>query len=268
MRTLKLGDCGEDVRVLQSMLQSQGCFTGAIRGNFGPITHKAVCYFQMTHLGSDGRPLVVDGVVGPDTWWALNHPSGSAQSSGLTSIVPAGLSSHRNRLLKWAADEHAKRVAEVPDGSNWGGRVSYYLQTCGLGPAPWCSCYVSTGYKDTFGTFPLGAPQPHVQTFMKRAQKAGLFHSKLDYSPIPGDIFIYAYDGGAGHTGFVASVDSTTKASRFNSNEGNCGNRVKFGLRNMREESLVGFICLAPDTDRDFEPRILTAADVTNAETR
>lgn len=268
MKTLKIGDNGDEVRVLQSILRSQGHFDGAVKGNFGPLTKKAVIYFQMTHLGPKGLPLDVNGEVGPDTWWALENPSGKLQSSGLNALVPPGLSDARSKLLQWAAAEHAKRVAEEPDGSNWGDRISYYLTTCGLGPEPWCGCYVSTGHKDALGTFPLGAPQPHVQTFMQRAKKAGVFHPKSTYSPIPGDIFIYAFSGGTGHTGFVAAVDSSTKARRFNTNEGNCGNRVKFGVRSIEEKSLVGFINVWGDNDRSFDARILSASDVSEVGTR
>lgn len=268
MKTLKEGDDGDEVRVLQSLLRSQGHFDGAVKGNFGPLTKKAVIYFQMTHLGPKGLPLDVDGEVGPDTWWALENPSGKSQSHGLSALVPSGLSDARNKLLQWAAAEHASRVGEEPDGSNWGNRVSYYLKTCGLGPTAWCGCYVSTGHKDALGAFPLGAPQPHVQTFMQRAKKAGVFHPKSEYSPIPGDIFIYAFSGGTGHTGFVATVDSCTKARRFNTNEGNCGNRVKFGVRSVDEGALVGFINVWGDNDRSFEARILSASDVSEAGTR
>ncbi len=268
MKTLKAGDNGEEVSVLQSLLRSHGHFDGAVKGNFGPLTQKAVVYFQMTHLGPKGLPLEVDGVVGADTWWALENASGKSQSHGLSALVPGGLSGIRTKLVTGAAAEHAKRVAEQPDGSNWGERVSYYLKTCGLGPAPWCGCYVSTAHKDALGAFPLGAPQPHVQTFMQRAKKAGVFYPKSKYSPIPGDIFIYAYAGGTGHTGFVASVDSATKAQRFNTNEGNCGNRVKFGIRSIAEPTLVGFINLWGDDNRNFKTGIITADDVSIAATR
>jgi peptidoglycan hydrolase-like protein with peptidoglycan-binding domain len=268
MRTLNLGDSGEDVVVLQSILRSQGHFDGAVKGNFGPLTKKAVIYFQMTHLGPKGFPLAVDGQVGPDTWWALQNPSGKLQSHGLQVFVPSGLSAARSTLLKWAATEHGKHVVEEPDGSNWGGRVSHYLKTCGLGPAPWCGCYVSTGHKDALGAFPLNAPQPHVQTFMQRAKRAGIFHPKGTYSPIPGDIFIYAYRGGTGHTGFVAAVDSSVQAQYFNTNEGNCGNRVKFGLRSIEEEALVGFVNVWGDNERDFETRIVKTGAVAMIDTR
>lgn len=268
MKKIKMGDSGDAVKVLQSLLRSQGHFEGVIKGNFGPLTKKSVIYFQMTHLGPQGLPLDVDGEVGPDTWWALKNPSGKLQSHGFTAFVPSGLSDARRKLLEWAAAEHANGAAEDPDGSNWGGRVSYYLEKCHLGPAPWCGCYVSTGHKDALGDFPLGKPQPHVQTFMQRAKKSGIFHPKSKYSPIPGDIFIYTFSGGTGHTGFVASVDSCTKAQRFNTNEGNCANRVKFGVRSVEDEALVGFINIWGDNDRNFQPLILSASDVAGAEIR
>ena len=60
MRTLKKGDHGEDVRVLQRALHL------ADDGIFGKITEDAVLTFQRTHN------LVADGIVGPKTWEAIN----------------------------------------------------------------------------------------------------------------------------------------------------------------------------------------------------
>jgi hypothetical protein len=268
MKLLREGDSNDDVKVLQSLLRSQGHFDGPIKANFGPATTKAVIYFQMTHLDSQGGPLEADGIVGDKTWWALQNSSGKAQSSGLPALVPKGLSAERTKVLEWAANEHVMGVKETPDGSNWGQRVSHYIKTCGLNsPAPWCGCYVSTAIYEALGYFPLDKPQPHVQTFLNRAKSAGVFHSKEIYSPIPGDIFIFAHPDGTGHTGFVASVAASIDPQQFNTNEGNCGNRVKFGRRSVSERYLVGFVNLWGDNFRGFEARLISAADAEGATT-
>lgn len=60
--TLEIGDIGDDVIDLQSMLPR---FTGEIDGNFGPTTEENVTRYQQS------RGLEVDGIVGEETWQAL-----------------------------------------------------------------------------------------------------------------------------------------------------------------------------------------------------
>ncbi|MGD8523411.1 MAG: peptidoglycan-binding protein [Desulfobacterales bacterium] len=81
MKTLKFGDKGEDVRTLQRILHEQGFFHWYVGGNFLKRTKQAVIYFHETHLGPDGEFLETDGIVGDNTWWALENPSGEAQRS-------------------------------------------------------------------------------------------------------------------------------------------------------------------------------------------
>ena len=63
MRTLRRGDRGEDVKVLQRALKRAGYDAGTIDGIFGP--EAAVRAFQRAN------GLTVDGIVGPRTWAAL-----------------------------------------------------------------------------------------------------------------------------------------------------------------------------------------------------
>ncbi|MDQ0175110.1 peptidoglycan-binding domain-containing protein [Bacillus chungangensis] len=66
-RTLRRGDQGSDVIVLQQALNRAGFYFGRIDGIFGPVTEKAVRGFQRS------RGLVVDGIVGRRTWGALEE---------------------------------------------------------------------------------------------------------------------------------------------------------------------------------------------------
>lgn len=66
-RTLYWGLRGEDVRILQSKLESLGYDVGPIDGIFGPKTEQAVRRFQMNNN------LLVDGIVGPQTFAALEQ---------------------------------------------------------------------------------------------------------------------------------------------------------------------------------------------------
>ncbi|NLZ52038.1 MAG: peptidoglycan-binding protein [Thermoanaerobacteraceae bacterium] len=66
-RILYQGLQGEDVRELQSKLESLGYDVGPIDGIFGPLTEKAVRKFQKDN------GLVVDGIVGQETFAALER---------------------------------------------------------------------------------------------------------------------------------------------------------------------------------------------------
>lgn len=69
--TLRSGDRGEDVRVLQRLLRERGYMLD-VDGKFGPQTREAV----MSYQGKSG--LTRDGIVGPKTWAALETvPSGA-----------------------------------------------------------------------------------------------------------------------------------------------------------------------------------------------
>jgi peptidoglycan hydrolase-like protein with peptidoglycan-binding domain len=64
MVTLRFGNSGIVVRVLQRLLVSQGYMT-RVDGNFGALTEVAVKAFQSQ------RQLKVDGIVGAITWEQL-----------------------------------------------------------------------------------------------------------------------------------------------------------------------------------------------------
>lgn len=262
MKTLRYGDTGEDVKVLQSLLQAQGFFNGYVGGNFKTKTRAAVHYFQQTHIGKDGEFLKVDGIVGPNTWWALYNPAGAAQRNNIKGDIISGLSDSREKLLVTAIGEHKKGVAEDPDGANWGDGVTKYLT--GIGPAPWCNFYVSWCYHETFGEWPQGKRHGHCMTFWNEAKKLGNAKTKDKYKPVPGDIFIMLYKNssgrytGSGHTGIVLSRLGDT----FNTVEGNAGNRVKVGKRYMSQSTLVGFINLFGNDSPNFEQKLFTAESV------
>ncbi len=63
--TLRFGDRGSAVRVLQRLLVSKR-YPIRIDGDFGVLTETAVKAFQSR------RGLTVDGIVGPRTWRALS----------------------------------------------------------------------------------------------------------------------------------------------------------------------------------------------------
>ncbi|HUC11866.1 MAG TPA: peptidoglycan-binding protein [Stellaceae bacterium] len=64
--TVRLGNDGEQVAALQSMLAAKG-FAVPTDGHFDVATRTAVTQFQ------ESRGLQADGIVGPRTWQALRH---------------------------------------------------------------------------------------------------------------------------------------------------------------------------------------------------
>ena len=65
MRTMRRGDHGEDVRDVQTRFAAIGLPIDDGPGNYGPTTERAVREFQQR------RHLMVDGLVGIDTWAEL-----------------------------------------------------------------------------------------------------------------------------------------------------------------------------------------------------
>lgn len=63
--TVRQGDRGEAVRLLQAILRALGYDPGPVDGIFGERTETAVRLFQAAH------GIAVDGVVGPGTWGAV-----------------------------------------------------------------------------------------------------------------------------------------------------------------------------------------------------
>jgi peptidoglycan hydrolase-like protein with peptidoglycan-binding domain len=93
--TLSVGSTGPDVRRLQRILVEMKLldYTG-IDGIFGSHTQSAVKSFQ------ESASLVVDGIVGPQTWGALPADPGTVQlSQGATGTT---VSSLQGALRKYA----------------------------------------------------------------------------------------------------------------------------------------------------------------------
>ncbi|RKX37717.1 MAG: peptidoglycan-binding protein, partial [Verrucomicrobia bacterium] len=72
-RILKRNDTGKAVRALARLLVERGHLKEPSNIFDRTLMH-AVEEFQARHVDERGCPLVVDGIVGPMTWWALEHP--------------------------------------------------------------------------------------------------------------------------------------------------------------------------------------------------
>src|SRR5262245_49489757 len=84
-RTLRRGSRGSDVGDLQSRLAAAGFDAGPVDSVFGSLTDTAVRAYQRAH------GLAADGVVGPQTWAALDAARQSPAPGGPPpSRAPAG----------------------------------------------------------------------------------------------------------------------------------------------------------------------------------
>jgi len=272
MTTLKYGDSGKDVKRLQRYLKAQGFFTAYIGGNFFSKTRDAVIYFQQTHLGPDGTFLATDGIVGENTWWALEHPSGEEQRSQLPGWIPSGLTPMRIQVLNTAIKQHNDGVHEIPDGSNWGDGVTKYGGQRG---SPWCCLFWSWCGKHALGDYFFGAKYALVLSAYTKAKGLNMWLEKDASIPIPGDAFVMLYKNikgkftGRGHIGFVLRVQvKDGKAVKINTIEGNCGNRVKIGSRDLSDPAIAGFINPFPTHEQptDWQTGLLKS-DVVGTDT-
>src|SRR5215216_4176596 len=97
--TLQESSSGEAVKELQRALQRAGFDPGPIDGKFGPVTAEAVRSFQAA------RGLVVDGIVGPQTWRALFETfyvhNGHLHDSSGECVVLRGV----NKMAVWDTED-------------------------------------------------------------------------------------------------------------------------------------------------------------------
>lgn len=113
---LQLGSKGATVITLQTKLQSAGFYRGEIDGSYGSKAIDAVKDFQK-HTG-----LVANGIVGPDTWSAINGHNPSTSSAPFQFVTVHRL---RPRLRaeptpEWAAARVLKSHVDVHGGCQSG----------------------------------------------------------------------------------------------------------------------------------------------------
>ena len=122
-RQLKRGDTGADVEQLQLQLLGPGPF---VDGDFGPTTEGAVKGFQA------GWGLAADGVVGPNTWDALDELAArvAAGTSGLSAALTQGIVdlATASPLAHYSWDDRGV----APPGYIAGVALAFALATLGL----------------------------------------------------------------------------------------------------------------------------------------
>ena len=106
MQTIKIGSKGEDVKVLQGYLNLTQ------DGVFGNKTHEAVIAFQKSHH------LVADGVVGKNTWEALQSGGYKKSKRRIDYIIvhcsdtPEGRNNTIDDIRRW-------HTTPKPKGNGW-----------------------------------------------------------------------------------------------------------------------------------------------------
>lgn len=166
--------------------------------------------FQRAHFDHLGKPLDVDGVLGPETRWALDFSS---------------LSNERRLVIR----EGQKYIGliEIPIGSNDEptGTIDGWLKRCHAKEGdPWCASAASAW---------LSVVSPvNIAGAIRLGQ-----HFPSTMVPWAGDLFWYpTNDKGNGHVGLVIGVG----ISEVMTLEGNCNNacrvvrRPRAGLRFSR----------------------------------
>jgi len=162
------------------------------------VTPAQLKVWQQKHYNHLGEPLKADGVLGPQTQWAL-------EVSKLSSL----------RRLSIGLGLMFVDFGEDPDGSNDDpqGLIRGLLARCSVAPAlAWCAAFLSflIGKHNTASALSFRTLYPVVQ------------------EPIAGDVFCYpTNDKGNGHCGLVIGVDRASAMTL----EGNAGNRVRVHLR-------------------------------------
>ena len=66
--TVKRGDKGTSVLLLQEILKARNLYKGGLDMKFGPATEKVVIDYQTARIKAGAKLGKADGIVGPKTW--------------------------------------------------------------------------------------------------------------------------------------------------------------------------------------------------------
>ncbi len=244
MQTLTKGSHGPAVRELQKLLNKRGLIV-EVDGDFGTQTYNAVRAFQSQNLDQHGQPLVVDGKVGPITWWSLTHPKPLIEIFSVVDFrkmppAAAGGSATGRAALKAAIGELNAGAGEE-GGNNKGRWVRKYLN--GLAPegSSWCAGFVSW----CFAQNPSGAPFTYTvgarDMLRQFKQQSWAREPNSGYEPLPGDIVVWWRVHAVGWQGHVGLVHQL-KDGMLYTIEGNKSPQVQgFSYVSSRMEQLLGF---------------------------
>jgi hypothetical protein len=215
------------VKAVQEKLNALGVGQLDIDGKFGNQTFNAVKLFQARFPDQNGNPLVVDGKIGALSWAALF----GAENVPMTEDTDSD-------LLKSVLNIAKKQIGvmERPPHTNSGPEVDGYLSCVGLGPGyAWCAGFVYWCFNEACNN--LGRKNPLFKTagvlsHWNNSKGKRIYLDSAIQNPLvvkPGQVFIMAYGGGLGHTGFVERVNGGFLTTiEGNTNDG--GSREGIGV--------------------------------------
>jgi hypothetical protein len=235
---LKYGATGVHVSYLRGRLKELQHLRAEGPAAFDKFLKIAVMDFQSRHLDPRGHPLVVDGVVGSLTWWALE--GGTPDLPVVHPVIPAippGGSAIGRAALTIAFKERALGAGEE-GANNAGPWIEKYLNGIIDAPANWCAALVSWCHLKT-GEMPfkysLGARDIRQQ-FKRKGW--------VVQAPEPGDLVFWwrgRPDGWMGHIGFVWKLESGVLHT-LEGNKGAFPSRVNtFDYIHSRMTRVLGF---------------------------
>jgi peptidoglycan hydrolase-like protein with peptidoglycan-binding domain len=202
---LREGASGASVIKLQQLLQRAGISPGSIDGQFGPGTQSAVIRYQVS------RGLSADGIVGPQTWSALESNKAPVSGTTGTGPVSSGNGTTRQQILQ---------IAESQIGTTEGyNNDNPYSSYWGRNHESWCADFVSWVYSHA-GVNMNNAWCPGIEAHLK---SDGNWKGKSN--PQPGDIVLFDWDGDGvpDHVGIVKGVNSNGTIETIEGNTGKPG---------------------------------------------
>jgi cell wall-associated NlpC family hydrolase len=249
------------VREIQTRLaelkipESSGLKALEIDGEFGPATEDAVKLFQAQSVDSDGRPLEVDGVVGPMSWSVLF-------GTKVKAVVAAG-SPLLDAVIAKASSQVG--VREKPLGSNRGPEVDEYIEAAGLNPAQgsfaWCAAFLCWCYREASNDLGVANPMPRtagVLDLWNKSGQKGLFrvsHALAVQKPElvkPGMFFFLSTGGGTGHVGLVKAVQGVQLTTIEGNTTNVSGSREGIGVFERNARKIGGVNLGFADMTRKF----------------
>lgn len=229
---MKPGDSGPGVSRLQQQLIEAGELIGQYElneGLYGPATTLAVHAFQARHVDTRpgrlyGHPLIVDGVAGPATLYALAHPGGGGKFTCPGWAYDSNSITARVRPVTDAAFSQIGEF-EKPDGSNQVAGNRY-----GNGDQPWCAYFVSWAYGHMDGGSPFGV----MASVFKLQEWANKYGRVVSGDVQPGDLWTVKKGDYHGHVELITRVT----ADGLWCIGGNVSNAVR-GTKRTRESATL-----------------------------
>jgi len=205
---LKKNSSGPNVLNLISDLRALAYYHGPDTSHFDNEVYKSVRAFQMQNVDVAGRPLVVDGKVGPVTRGALDISRGRASVPLIQSPqidAPVLAQSTASAALAVAVAKLNLGHGEE-GGNNRGPHVRKYLNGMANEGSDWCAGFVSWCYRQSAHPMPFnyGVGARNILSQMRK-RGYGVKPTEND-PPRPGDVIVWwrvAPSDWRGHIGFV-----------------------------------------------------------------